>query len=555
MKFKVIENSGQRCIEYEREYKNKSSKYKGVRNKKNKGKTYEVRVCLHNKTYGLGVYRSEEVAAKVFDLFAKRYVKNPQLNETLYPDIKNIVIPEDDLLWVNSRLDQMEVWVHHGEKLASIRRIKPKLPKLKVKKVSTKKPTELELLLPKEVLIRLMKVLRLCDIAKQFGCKQSTLTYLLQKYNIKRTSHVERLVLKHGFTRESLIKDIEQGNNQVDLTKLYKLNSSDPDRLFSYFNIDWTQHYPRKLIKCLFCGKEVLDKQVRGDERSIKKYCSKTCNDKAYNVRASKRRFKEKAVTKVCVTCNKEFVTTISKKKCCSKECRLSANLSKKTYYCRTCHEILPPNVSRYCSNCREQRRNQGIKKVYDHVVYIQVSECKICHKLFKQYRKKTICSKKCEEINRKQKNEKWRANPENKKRMRLSANLYKRKVKSSTWRNKEVVVKEEMKAIRNGLKGKEPRKDLKLLQKRLDYFGKRICCYCNKQIPDTEYVTIDHLLPICKGGDNSLNNLYCACSECNQDKWYKDFLEWYRSKPFYSLEREEQIKLLNNPGWEQLLT
>lgn len=43
-------------------------------------------------------------------------------------------------------------------------------------------------------------------------------------------------------------------------------------------------------------------------------------------------------------------------------------------------------------------------------------------------------------------------------------------------------------------------------------------CFYCGRQLYDSNR-TIDHIVPITKGGTNELNNLVCCCHECNQVK------------------------------------
>ena len=43
-------------------------------------------------------------------------------------------------------------------------------------------------------------------------------------------------------------------------------------------------------------------------------------------------------------------------------------------------------------------------------------------------------------------------------------------------------------------------------------------CFYCGKAPPQTE-LQIDHIIPVSKGGTNSVENLVTACAECNRGK------------------------------------
>ncbi len=44
------------------------------------------------------------------------------------------------------------------------------------------------------------------------------------------------------------------------------------------------------------------------------------------------------------------------------------------------------------------------------------------------------------------------------------------------------------------------------------------ICAYCGKSIPYTA-ATLDHVIPLSKGGDSSWENLVNCCHSCNQHK------------------------------------
>lgn len=66
----------------------------------------------------------------------------------------------------------------------------------------------------------------------------------------------------------------------------------------------------------------------------------------------------------------------------------------------------------------------------------------------------------------------------------------------------------------------------------------KRKCYFC-KNLLDETTCEIDHLTPISRGGDNSLENLACCCRACNRAKgaqtekefklWMKDRLKNYK--------------------------
>ncbi|NCC64746.1 MAG: HNH endonuclease, partial [Spirochaetia bacterium] len=50
-------------------------------------------------------------------------------------------------------------------------------------------------------------------------------------------------------------------------------------------------------------------------------------------------------------------------------------------------------------------------------------------------------------------------------------------------------------------------------------------CQYCGKKAPEA-ILEIDHIIPVSKGGDNSIENLVAACRECNGGKSNKKLSE-----------------------------
>lgn len=58
-------------------------------------------------------------------------------------------------------------------------------------------------------------------------------------------------------------------------------------------------------------------------------------------------------------------------------------------------------------------------------------------------------------------------------------------------------------------------------------------CAYC-KKILTAETVTIDHVVPLSKGGSRGRSNLVLCCSKCNgekKDMTVEEFRKWRREK------------------------
>jgi len=55
---------------------------------------------------------------------------------------------------------------------------------------------------------------------------------------------------------------------------------------------------------------------------------------------------------------------------------------------------------------------------------------------------------------------------------------------------------------------------------------AKGVCHYCGRRVPPQE-LTMDHLVPIARGGRTSKGNVVPACKECNTRKKYLLAFEW----------------------------
>jgi len=55
---------------------------------------------------------------------------------------------------------------------------------------------------------------------------------------------------------------------------------------------------------------------------------------------------------------------------------------------------------------------------------------------------------------------------------------------------------------------------------------SKRKCYYCGKEVSEKE-LTMDHVIPLIRGGKSVKGNIVPACKECNNKKKYMLPLEW----------------------------
>lgn len=80
-------------------------------------------------------------------------------------------------------------------------------------------------------------------------------------------------------------------------------------------------------------------------------------------------------------------------------------------------------------------------------------------------------------------------------------------------------------------------------LEKRMDLFG-RCCAYCGD---DKGKLTVDHFIPISKGGGHVLLNIIPCCSSCNSSKSNRNPFDWYSQQEFFDWDK--WFTILNNVG------
>lgn len=74
-------------------------------------------------------------------------------------------------------------------------------------------------------------------------------------------------------------------------------------------------------------------------------------------------------------------------------------------------------------------------------------------------------------------------------------------------------------------------------------------CAYCG-QHRNIKYMTVDHIIPLSKGGTESLKNLQCTCKKCNglkEDMLPHEFTLFIRKILKNSINIEKRLKINNN--------
>lgn len=68
--------------------------------------------------------------------------------------------------------------------------------------------------------------------------------------------------------------------------------------------------------------------------------------------------------------------------------------------------------------------------------------------------------------------------------------------------------------------------RDKKLKAQVIELRG-RVCYYCGRDKLYKDLCTIDHLVPSCRGGKDTIENLVVACKVCNRRKNQKSVQEY----------------------------
>ena len=74
-------------------------------------------------------------------------------------------------------------------------------------------------------------------------------------------------------------------------------------------------------------------------------------------------------------------------------------------------------------------------------------------------------------------------------------------------------------------------------------------CAYCGKPPIDDKSLTVDHVKPKAKGGEDRTSNCVPACAKCNHSKGSEDWLQWFSRQSFYSEKAVARIRLWIDEG------
>lgn len=83
----------------------------------------------------------------------------------------------------------------------------------------------------------------------------------------------------------------------------------------------------------------------------------------------------------------------------------------------------------------------------------------------------------------------------------------------------------------------------VKLWRKSIKQSWCNCCAYCGNPPIDDKSLTLDHVKPRSRGGEDLTSNIVPADFACNSDKGSEDWKPWYRRQSFYEKWREERIQ------------
>ena len=244
---------------------------------------------------------------------------------------------------------------------------------------------------------------------------------------------------------------------------------------------------------------------------------------------------------KTCAACGSFFITQNEKQKCCSSNCGLALGRKDKKYYtCQYCGEpFWKPNGFRkkYCSKeCQKAARHeetlqQNKKTLPAPLPMVYERECLWCGESFETtYPNKQYCSSRCsKEGYKKQQREKWKSEYQPYK---FACKECGRVVITECGHTKREFCSKECADTFNARAYKARRSEqmrtaykAPVSFKRIYNRDQGICQICGMPVPYDKSpdklwaATIDHIVPLSKGGTHEPDNCQLAHRLCNSIK------------------------------------
>lgn len=506
IKQKIREQSSRRSTQYSRLYKNKSSKYKGVCVNKNTlhKQIYTAFLGIKGKTVYIAGVADEVKAAALYDAVAQRVLIDPDLNRDSFPEVREFDTsnPQFDLI--------VEAAVTKIEDIPA--------PNVQIKQ------KEHSILMPSKTgefkidaqILSIEKLSEKYKISKHAVVKYKTL------YKIYKNKVLE-YIYRESLDREKILSLLKTLGTVNALALYLNISTRKATLVVKYFNIKDIEYLPHKT--CEMCKAPYKSRPGKSREQ---RFCSSKCSDKFWSKELSIRN-DPKAYIRSCKTCTVLFCNIFPyKSNFCSEECKVLFDLSKvgnKLIKVKNLKRLIGQRKKRIKSSLyklnRIFRKNTRTQKTCAHCggfIYFK-----------KGHHINSFCSKNCSKAH-------WTLTTFNRLprgRKRRPQDAYRSYLKQ---------------VYRKG----KPTKNEKftVIERRLNLFGKHVCCFCNKKCDSPATLTIEHLIPYHRAKEkyNWLNNLFCACRSCNSNKSDRGWKKWFRNQTFYSKARELEIDShLNN--------
>ena len=168
-------------------------------------------------------------------------------------------------------------------------------------------------------------------------------------------------------------------------------------------------------------------------------------------------------------------------------------------------------------NGCEKVAHSLGrCKKHYDQNRYLEIRESKLAReKIYRESNKDMlkIAQKRWRENNKERILLKGRENYHDKKEYYDNSRAEWRKKNRLKWNNYRSIRRAREK--QNGI--------FLILDKEFKKLNNEICFYCGSD----NKLTIDHIIPIVRGGQHSIGNILISCKTCNSQKGSKTIQEW----------------------------